>query len=142
MIINFGNMAAGSQPNFTKLPGGSVAQGPYDFYSVMHYARKALSNNGQDTISMQPGFTQFINIIGAVVDRTLSKLDRAGMARGLRESVSRAERGGHEHERQRRGQSAHGNLLCVRSVADGFAGTGFADIDDDYISNPEHRSEF
>ena len=29
---------------------------------------------------MQPGFTQFINIIGAVVDRTLSKLDRAGMA--------------------------------------------------------------
>ncbi len=80
VVINFANMNVGDQANFTKLPGGSVAQGPYDFYSVMHYARKALSNNGNDTISMQPGFTQFINIIGAVTDRTLSKLDRAGMA--------------------------------------------------------------
>ncbi len=80
VIINFGNMDPSEQGNFTKLPGGSVAQGPYDFYSVMHYSRNALSNDGMDTISMQSGFTQFINIIGAVFDRTLSKLDRAGMA--------------------------------------------------------------
>ncbi len=80
VVINFQNMDPGQQGNFTKLPGGSVAQGPYDFFSVMHYARKALSNNGQDTISMQPAYAQYLNIIGAVSDRTLSKLDRAGMA--------------------------------------------------------------
>ena len=81
VIINFGNIAPSDQPNFTILPGGSnTLQGPYDFYSVMHYSRNALSDNGGDTISMQSGFTQFINIIGNVADRTLSKLDRAGMA--------------------------------------------------------------
>ena len=80
VIINFSNIDPSEQANFTKLPGGSVAQGAYDFYSVMHYSRNALSNDGMDTISMQSGFTQFINIIGEVLDRTLSKLDRAGMA--------------------------------------------------------------
>ena len=81
VIIDFNNIPANQQANFTKIPGGSVAQGAYDFYSVMHYSRNALATNpNQDTISMQPGFTQFANIIGRVVDRTLSKLDRAGMA--------------------------------------------------------------
>jgi hypothetical protein len=80
VIINFGNMDPGNQPNFAKLPGGSTSHGAYDFYSVMHYSRNALSNNGGDTISMQPAFAQFINVIGNVNDRTLSKLDRSGMA--------------------------------------------------------------
>jgi hypothetical protein len=80
VIIDFANIAVGDQPNFTKLPG-SVAQGPYDFYSVMHYSRNALAiDSNQDTITMQSGYAQFANIIGNVLDRTLSKLDRAGMA--------------------------------------------------------------
>jgi hypothetical protein len=80
VVINFNNINPADQPNFTKLPGGSTAKGAYDFYSVMHYARDALSSNGADTISMQPAYAQFINLIGKVYDRVLSKLDRAGMA--------------------------------------------------------------
>lgn len=80
VVINFGNMDPTAQGNFTKLPGGSTARGAYDFFSVMHYSRTALSNNGMDTISMQPAYIQFADIIGNVFDRTLSTLDRAGMA--------------------------------------------------------------
>src|SRR4029077_15510590 len=46
----------------------------------MHYKRNDLSNNGQDTISMQPAYAQYIDVIGKVYDRTLSKIERAGMA--------------------------------------------------------------
>jgi hypothetical protein len=80
VIINFNNIDPSQQPNFTKIPGGSIIRGAYDFYSVMHYARNALSSNGGDTISMQSGSAQFIDVIGKVYDRTLSKLDHAGMA--------------------------------------------------------------
>ena len=81
VIIDFNNIATSEQPNFTKLPGGSVAQGAYDFYSIMHYSRNALAiNPAMDTITMQPAYAQYANIIGEVYDRTLSKLDRSGMA--------------------------------------------------------------
>jgi hypothetical protein len=46
----------------------------------MHYRRNDLSNNGQDTISMQPAYAQYIDLIGNVYDRILSKSERAGMA--------------------------------------------------------------
>ena len=82
VVILTQNIIPGQEPNFAKLPGGSVAQGAYDFYSVMHYARNALSRDPQnlDTIEPQPAYSQFLNIMGQVYYRTLSKLDRAGMA--------------------------------------------------------------
>jgi hypothetical protein len=82
VVILTQNIIPGDEPNFAKIPGGSVAQGAYDFYSVMHYARNALSiDPGHlDTIEPQPAYSQFLDIIGQVYYRTLSKLDRAGMA--------------------------------------------------------------
>ncbi|HEY2711698.1 MAG TPA: M12 family metallopeptidase [Chthoniobacterales bacterium] len=75
------NIIPGQEGNFAKLPGGSTAIGPYDFYSVMHYARNALSIDPDlDTIEPQPPYSQFLDIMGQVYYRTLSKLDRAGMA--------------------------------------------------------------
>jgi hypothetical protein len=82
VVILTQNIIPGDEPNFAKIPGGSVAQGAYDFYSVMHYARNALSIDPDhlDTIEPQPAYSQFLDIIGQVYYRTLSKLDRAGMA--------------------------------------------------------------
>ena len=81
VIIDWSNIAPANQPNFAKLPGGSVAIGDYDFYSVMHYSRNALAiDPNMDTITMQPPYVQFADIIGEVYYRTLSKLDRAVMA--------------------------------------------------------------
>jgi len=82
VVILTQNIVPGAEGNFAKLPGGSVAEGAYDFYSVMHYARNALSRDPQnlDTIEPQPAYSQFLDIMGQVYYRTLSKLDRAGMA--------------------------------------------------------------
>jgi hypothetical protein len=82
VVILTQNIIPGDEPNFAKIPGGSVAQGAYDFYSVMHYARNALSIDPDhlDTIEPQPAYSQFLDIMGQVYYRTLSKLDRAGMA--------------------------------------------------------------
>jgi Astacin (Peptidase family M12A) len=81
VIIDWSNIDPGNQPNFAKLPGGTTAIAAYDFYSVMHYSRNALAiNPNLDTITMQPAYVQYQDIIGQVYYRTLSKLDRAGMA--------------------------------------------------------------
>ncbi|HEU0208912.1 MAG TPA: M12 family metallopeptidase, partial [Candidatus Udaeobacter sp.] len=82
VVILTQNIIPGLEPNFTKLPGGSVSIGAYDFYSVMHYSRNALSIDPEnlDTIEPQPAYSQFLDIMGQVYYRTLSKLDRAGMA--------------------------------------------------------------
>jgi hypothetical protein len=80
VIIDWSNIAPANQPNFTKLPG-TTAIGAYDFYSVMHYSRHAQAiDPNLDTITMQASYAQFADIIGNVFYRTLSKLDRAGMA--------------------------------------------------------------
>ena len=82
VVIDWNNISQDDQPNFTELPkSGDDLRGAYDFYSVMHYSRNALAiNPDEDTITMQPGFTQYATIIGEEYDRTLSTLDRAGMA--------------------------------------------------------------
>ncbi|MGI8432923.1 MAG: M12 family metallopeptidase [Chthoniobacterales bacterium] len=81
VVIHFDNIATGDQGNFVKILGGTTAIGAYDFFSIMHYSRRTQAvNPNLDTISMQPGFEQFIDIIGNVFYRTLSKLDRSGMA--------------------------------------------------------------
>ena len=92
VVINLNNIDSGNQGNFTKLPGGTTAIGAYDFYSVMHYSRAALTNKtgtpnpnapdpSIDTVDpVTPTYLAFLNIMGNVYDRTLSKLDRAGMA--------------------------------------------------------------
>jgi astacin (peptidase family M12A) len=91
VVINLNNIDSGNQGNFTKLPGGTTAIGAYDFYSVMHYSRAALTNKpgtpnpnapdpAIDTVDpVTPTYLAFLNIMGNVYDRTLSKLDRAGM---------------------------------------------------------------
>lgn len=91
VVINLANINAGDQGNFTKLPGGTTAVGLYDFYSIMHYKRADLTNKAGtpnpnapdpsiDTIDPTAPYVSFLNLMGNVYDRTLSKLDRAGMA--------------------------------------------------------------
>lgn len=48
---------------------------PYDFFSIMHYDRKAFSKNGKDTITPKPAYAQFGNVMGTA--RTLSSRDKA-----------------------------------------------------------------
>ena len=80
VVINWANIDLGLQPNFTIISGGATQGTAYDFYSVMHYKRNDLSNNGQDTIAMQPAYAPYIDVIGKVYDRILSKGDRVGIA--------------------------------------------------------------
>ena len=62
----------------------TVNRGPYDFLSVMHYSRRSFAPNpNNDTMVPLPAYQQFIDIMGYDVPdntRTLSKLDREGMA--------------------------------------------------------------
>lgn len=76
------NYLPGADGNFTLIPGGTTMYGPYDFYSVMHYERNLLSVDPahKDTIEPKVDYISYLNIIGRVTDRTLSKLDRAGIA--------------------------------------------------------------
>lgn len=68
-------------PNFIRIPI-STNNGPYDFLSVMHYRRDALTlNPGQDTMVCKPDYTQFQSLMGTShLDRTLSRGDREGIA--------------------------------------------------------------
>ena len=80
VVINWNNINAGDQANFAIISDGQTFGTAYDFYSIMHYARKTFSNNGQDSISMQRAYVHYIDVIGNVYDRPLSKIERAGMA--------------------------------------------------------------
>ncbi|MBU6375450.1 MAG: hypothetical protein KGQ59_05600 [Bdellovibrionales bacterium] len=51
---------------------------PYDFFSIMHYSRKAGSKNGLDTLVPRPGFESMIHIIGRQTH--LSAEDRRTLA--------------------------------------------------------------
>ncbi len=74
------NVVSGGIGNFVLLTN-SINQGPYDFLSVMHYARNYLSvSSNLDTIVPLPAYTQFINLMGQPGPVTLSVGDRAGMA--------------------------------------------------------------
>lgn len=75
-----GNIIPGTEGNFVKL-SNSLNQGPYDFLSVMHYARNAFSiDPALDTIEPLPAYQQYLNIFGQRLDTVLSVADRAGMA--------------------------------------------------------------
>lgn len=50
---------------------------PYDFFSIMHYSRTAFSKNGQDTIVPKPSYSQYIDIMGRVVQ--ISRGDAAAL---------------------------------------------------------------
>ena len=74
------NIILGQEGNFVKLPN-SLNETPYDFLSIMHYSRNALSiSNNLDTIVPLTNFLQYINIMGQLADPVLSVSDRAGMA--------------------------------------------------------------
>ena len=75
------NLVPGSEANFIKL-GNSLNRSAYDFYSVMHYSRNALSSHPAtlDTIHPQPAYSQFLYVMGGDHDILLSAADRAGMA--------------------------------------------------------------
>ncbi len=62
--------------NFILIPT-STNNGAYDFLSIMHYARNTF---GTDTVLPNAGYTQFIDIMGNNLDRTLSRADRDGIA--------------------------------------------------------------
>jgi hypothetical protein len=81
VTIDWSNIPGGtSNGNFVELPG-SRNIGPYDFYSVMQYSQYADAVNASlPTITCNAGYTQYQTVIGENFDRTLSTLDRAGMA--------------------------------------------------------------
>jgi len=66
--INFGNVQSGTGGNFT-IPGNSIAEGEYDFESIMHYGQCDFTtcsscNSSCRTITVLPPFTSQQSVIG------------------------------------------------------------------------------
>lgn len=81
VVVLTNNLANGpDDPNFIKLTN-SINKGPYDFLSIMHYNRNALSKDSSlDTLEPLAPYVQYIDIMGRKFDPVLSAADRAGMA--------------------------------------------------------------
>ena len=77
-FVTIGAEVAGNG-NFILVPT-STSNGPYDFLSVMHYARDTFAPFGVDDITPKAGYTQFIDIMGKNPDRVLSRGDRNSIA--------------------------------------------------------------
>ena len=69
-------LGIGKKLNFAKQ--SAEAYTPYDFFSIMHYSRKATSKNGQDTLVPRPGFEHLIDVMGRAT--RLSDLDREAIS--------------------------------------------------------------
>ncbi len=68
VTINWQNICSGAEPNFWLNPIAAT-YGPYDFGSIMHYARDDWSCTGQDTITVnQPWNAQWQGVIGNYTD--------------------------------------------------------------------------
>jgi titin len=85
VTILWDNIPQESWGNFVKISelgtGPGVNVGAYDFQSVMHYSQTAFSSAPNlNSIVPKPAYNQYLNNLGAPFDRTLSKLDRAGIA--------------------------------------------------------------
>lgn len=121
------NINPGDESNFIKLTN-SRNQGPYDFLSVMHYARNAFSiDPNLDTMKPLPAYSQFLDILGKG-DPVLTPLDRAGMA-AIYGAGPRAHFRCDEHARQRAGKFARCNVLWLRPSGN-----------DNYVSHSDERS--
>ena len=81
VTINFSNVPGGmTNGNFIVIPT-STNNGAYDFLSVMHYGRKTLAvNPAIDTITPKPPYLPYIDVMGGLLDRVLSRGDRDGIA--------------------------------------------------------------
>ena len=74
------NIIPGDEGNFVILTD-SQNKSAYDFLSIMHYSRNALSvSTSLDTIAPLPAYARFLNVMGQQYDPVLSASDRAGMA--------------------------------------------------------------
>ncbi|XP_073703909.1 meprin A subunit beta-like [Garra rufa] len=68
VIINFKNIITGNERNFNKYSKNvsTTQDTPYDYYSVMHYDKNALSNgNGSTIITKRP---EFQDVIGQLLE--------------------------------------------------------------------------
>jgi hypothetical protein len=74
VTINYQNINSGDHPQFNIDTSGTT-NGTYDLRSCMHYDTHAFSNNGQPTITINPGFTGPIGWLDQV-----SAGDTAGLA--------------------------------------------------------------
>lgn len=70
------NIESGHEFNFEKLKSKNLT--PYDFESVMHYAKSDFGENKANTILPRPAYKEFANIMGQ--RSHLSELDKEGMA--------------------------------------------------------------
>lgn len=50
ITVFWSNIRPGRESNFKKRTPSDLVSGPYDYSSIMHYERKAFSNNGKETI--------------------------------------------------------------------------------------------
>jgi len=57
------NVIFATLPNFFRMPTARTLT-PYDFLSIMHYPKWAFSKNRSDTITPQPGYEGYLNLMG------------------------------------------------------------------------------
>jgi hypothetical protein len=76
-----GNISFGQSAQFTRIPSSTHLK-PYDFLSIMHYARDSFTDTpGLDTLTCKTGYEHYQDAMGRFpTDRLLSRGDRESIA--------------------------------------------------------------